>query len=415
MKINIHQIFNISAFVFFACALAFPSGYSYGAVLLVLAALGGVSFWYRTQPNRWTSYLILTLVVMGFYWSHSFESFAQLTGSDYWIKYGLAAMCLVAVAQIGIGFRWVAYGIAAGGIGALGIAAYQYLVLGMNKATGYTNAIQYGDIAMYLGIASWALALFSRERWKDSVVFAGAGACAVLASLLSETRGAWIVAPFMLLWLLVWMFQFGRAKLAGYAVVAMVVAVAAMVIPYGEKFTSRAHLAVVEVQAYAKNPVQAAETSIGQRLEQWRLAEAMWEDKPWLGWGTQGVTAGKQSYVDQGLAHPSVMSYGHAHNEVMDVLAKRGLLGLVLLLLFYAVPLLAFWPTRQRIARVEPLNREQVLGLRSAGALLPLAMFGFGWTQVFFAHNSGNMFYMFAIVVLWGGICHLERPSKAME
>ena len=70
-----------------------------------------------------------------------------------------------------------------------------------------------------------------------------------------------------------------------------------------------------------------------------------------------------------------------------------------------------FWPTKERLARALPEDRSKLLALRAAAALLPLAYFGFGWTQVFFAHNSGNMFYIFSLAVLWGGICQLEAGS----
>lgn len=411
LKFNNKKMANISAFVFLAAVLAFPSGYSYGSLLFLLTAIFGFNVWRHGNFDKPTIILCLLLIAAGIFWSHSFENIFEMTKSDYWVKYGIAAVCVLAVAKIGIDFSWVAYGIAAGGLGSLGIAAYQYLVLGMNKASGHTNAIQYGDISMYLGVAAWSVALLSKQKWPARLAFAVGGGCAVLGSLLSETRGAWVVAPVLVLCLLVWMFQYGQAKLAGIAVVAMVLAVAVMVIPYGEKFTSRANTAVVELQAYAANPVQAAETSIGQRLEQWRLAWALWEQKPLLGWGTQGFTQGKQLRVDQGLAHPSVMDYGHAHNEILDMLAKRGVLGLVMLLLLYGVPLAVFWPTRKRMAQVPLIVRDRLLSLRVAATLLPIAYFGFGWTQVFFAHNSGNMFYLFALVAFWGGVCQLEGKT----
>ena len=53
-----------------------------------------------------------------------------------------------------------------------------------------------------------------------------------------------------------------------------------------------------------------------------------------------------------------------------------------------------------------------MLALRMSASLLPIAYFGFGWTQVFFAHNSGHMFYMFGIVSFWGAIQQLERSSQ---
>jgi len=189
--------------------------------------------------------------------------------------------------------------------------------------------------------------------------------------------------------------------------------VAAVLVPYGEKFGARAQLAVVEFHQYLEQPQAYAETSIGQRLEQWRTAIHLFEQEPLTGWGVLGVVRGKQELVDQGKSHPSIMSYGHAHNEVIDMLVKRGGIGGIALLLFYAVPLGLFWPTRQRIQRVAIEERSQALAVRVAASMLPIAYFGFGWTQVFFAHNSGNIFYLFAIVAFWAALQQLERSPKA--
>ena len=88
---------------------------------------------------------------------------------------------------------------------------------------------------------------------------------------------------------------------------------------------------------------------------------------------------------------------------------------LILLLAFYAVPAAIFWPTQRRLAHADAAQRSKLLALRAAATLLPLAYFGFGWTQVFFAHNSGNMFYIFSLAVLWGGICRLETQSAVTQ
>lgn len=221
-----------------------------------------------------------------------------------------------------------------------------------------------------------------------------------------------MVAPLLIAVVLGWLWQYSHSKIVVRTFIVVVAMFAAMVLPYGEKFLTRGQMAVAEFQQYTENPVKAANTSIGQRLEQWRLAWAMWKEQPFLGWGTEGSVQRKQAYVDQGLAHPSVMNYGHAHNEILDMLAKRGALGLTMLLMFYAIPLAAFWPTRSRITALPETLQRQALALRAAASLLPIAYFGFGWTQVFFAHNSGNMFYLFAIVAFWGAIQYLERSSQ---
>lgn len=403
---------DVSAFLLFALALTVPSGYSYGSVGLVIVSLAGLALLRRGDLDGRGMALGGILLVMGLIWGMTFDGWWSWSDSDYLPKYWLAAACLPVVGLMGVRTDHVRWGLATGCVGALGVAAYQYLVQGMNKATGFTNAIQYGDIAMYMGLATWCFALFSGRGWRQPLLLWLCGACGVLASLLSETRGAWVVAPMLLVVMLWALHQSGRTKLAVAAVVAAGMLMAAVLIPYGQKFVGRATLAVAELQQYQAQPQQAAVTSIGQRMEQWRLAWHMIKTKPVMGWGTHGVIAGKQSIVDQGLAHPSVMAYGHAHNEILDMWVKRGLLGLTLLLLFYALPLAIFWPTRKRLDAVPAAGRADAMALRVAASLLPLAYFGFGWTQVFFAHNSGNMFYLFALVSFYGGIKAMEAAKR---
>lgn len=403
--------FSFCAFVFFALSLLLPSGYSYGAVGLLLLALSGCLVLRRAPLHRGTWLLLGMMLGMGLLWGLSFDQLLSLTGSDLWPRYWLAALTLAVGAVWGVSLQAVHWGLAAGAMGAFGVACYQYLALGWSKAEGYTNAIQFGGIAMYLGMAAWAIALFSNQRKSTTAMLWATGACGIVAALLSETRGAWLIAPVLMSCMLLVLIQQRRLRVACAAVAAALVLLAAVAIPYGDKLGARAHLAVVELQQYLQKPQQSAETSIGQRLEQWRAALHMMEAKPLTGWGTHGFVAGKQALVDQGLAHPSIMAYGHTHNEIVDMLVKRGLLGLAMLMLFYAIPLCLFWPTRQRLAKVAAPLKAQVLGLRMAAALLPVAYFGFGWTQVFFAHNSGNMFYLFALVVFWSALQRLEGTA----
>ena len=39
-----------------------------------------------------------------------------------------------------------------------------------------------------------------------------------------------------------------------------------------------------------------------------------------------------------------------------------------------------------------------------AGVCIPLLYAGFGMTQVFFAHNSGIMFYLFMVMTTWSAV-----------
>ena len=403
---------DIACFTFFALSLCVPSGYSYGATAIALLALAGC---FAKRPNTAapanTSLLVTMMLLMGLLWSVSFDHWFSAAGWGSGAKYALAALSLWYLSKTGVRLSAIVWGLAFGAAGALAIATYQAIVLKMPRVSGFTNAIQYGGIAMYLGFAAVAVALLGRWSKLQSVLLGLLGACGIFASFLSDSRGSWVVTPllFLAIWLMAW--GNGYKRLANIAAGGMLTLGILLAIPAYNKLEQRTAEASLEISQYLKDPQKYAVTSVGQRLEQWRLALHLIEQRPFTGWGLSGYPKAKQAMVDQGLAHPSVMEYGHAHNEILDMWVKRGLLGLVLLLLFYAVPAYVFWPTHQRLSNVAASDRSKALALRAAASLLPLAYFGFGWTQVFFAHNSGNMFYIFGLTVLWGGICRMETAA----
>lgn len=403
---------DAACFAFFALSLCVPSGYSYGSTALALLALvGSVAARPKGPARRETLVLVGLMLVMGLLWSLSFDRWFSAAGWGYGAKYALAALSLWYLSKTGVRLSAIVWGLALGCAGALAIALYQAGVLKMPRVTGFTNAIQYGGIAMYLGFATLSLALLGRWSKPRTAALGLLGACGVYASFLSDSRGSWVVIPLLILaiWLMAWLN--GYKRLASMAAAAMLMLGLIVAVPAYQKLEQRSAEAAHEVSLYLQDPQKYAETSVGQRLEQWRLAIHLIEQRPFSGWGLAGYPAAKQQMVDQGLAQPSVMEYGHAHNEILDMWVKRGLPGLILLLAFYSVPAAIFWPTQRRLARADAAQRSRLLALRAAATLLPLAYFGFGWTQVFFAHNSGNMFYIFSLAVLWGGICRMETQS----
>ena len=411
---------SVACFAFFFLSLTIPSGYSYGSAAMALLSLF-ILLRRSSRPrprldgglSRQTWALTASVVMMGLLWSLPFDRMGTWLIIDYGTKYLMAAIAIWGASRLGVRFCAISWGMALGGVGAMCVAIYQLRVLHMTQAWGFTNAIQFGGIAMYLGIATLSMVVLGPKKWPKTALLTLGGACGLLAALLSEARGSWVTAPLLAatLWWVLW--RDGQRKLALGSVAAIAVLAALLAAPAADKFQSRANLALHELQRYMDDPKGTAETSIGQRMEQWRLALRMIEKRPLAGWGVHGVVKEKQQQVDQGLAHPSVMLYGHAHNEILDMWVKRGLIGVLALLAFYLIPLCVFWPTGARMAGLQDSLRAKMLALRTAGAMLPIAYFGFGWTQVFFAHNSGNLFYIFALAGLWGGVVALEQQRRS--
>ena len=143
------------------------------------------------------------------------------------------------------------------------------------------------------------------------------------------------------------------------------------------------------------------------------MAWSMVQQRPWLGWGRSGYEQEKARRVATGQVQPSVLQYHHAHNELLDLWVKRGLPGLFALGLFYGVPLALFWPHPRRVLDAAGRLDRTALALCLVGILLPLSYFAFGWTQVFLAHNSGNMFYLFMCPLVYAALQACRQQARA--
>lgn len=403
---------QLAAFLVPGVALSVPSGYSVGAAVLALAALVFVRQWWGQPWDRRALLLGSLIAVMGVLWSLSFDGWSLKPRNDQFYKYLFAIAGLGFLQLYAPKVRPLGWGMLAGALGAGLVAAWQAGWTDAHRANGFTNAIQFSGLALILalGCCFGVLLLWrSLAAWQRALGLV-CSLFGLLAVVLSDTRGSWIVLPVVLLMGALMLWRCGLRKPVGLGLVAAVIGIGALVAVKGAEMTQRYHTAVTEVEQYQEQHQGAAQTSVGQRLAHWQLAWEMGRDKPLTGWGLQGYIDEKERRVQAGRASASVLGYDHAHNEVLDMFAKRGLIGVALLLVFYAVPLAIFWPTRRRMAQCPgtPMDR-QILYLRMLGTMVPLCYMGFGLTQVFFAHNSGHMFYVYMLVVLLGALIGRER------
>ena len=401
------------AFLVPGVALSLPSGYSVGACVLAIAALVFVRRWWGKPWDARALWLGGVMAAMAVLWAMSFDGWAFTPRSDQFYKYLLAIASLGFLQMAVPKVRPIGWGMLAGALGAGLVAVYQTGFTAAERANGFTNAIQFSGIALVLalGCCFGVLLLWrSLAAWQRVL---GLVCClfGLFAVILSDTRGSWIVLPAVLLVGAVQLWRCGLRRPVGLGIVAAVIGVGSLVAAKGPEMAQRYHSAVQDITLYQEQGVVT--TSVGQRLAHWQLAWQMGRDKPLTGWGLRGYEQEKARRVAAGQADAFVLQFSHAHNELVDMFAKRGLVGVALLLAFYLVPLALFWPTPQRMARCpgQAMDR-QILYLRMLGITVPLCYIGFGLTQVFFAHNSGHMFYTFMLVVLLAALIGRERALR---
>ncbi|WP_108444437.1 O-antigen ligase family protein [Halomonas denitrificans] len=399
---------SLAVFLLGAIALIVPSGYSLGAVMLLL---GSSVLLFKRPVLGLTRQDWLVIAALSAYTAIGvFEAWWDgqgTSGIDKPIRFLLSVPAMLLVMAYPPRLAWMWSGLAIGAIGAGGWASWQKLVEGAWRASGHTHVIQFGNLSMLLGIfclagLGWAMEQPRRKAW---LVFLLIGALmGILGSLFSGSRGGWIGFPFVLL---VLYRGYGRELPAllkvGAVMAVLVMASLAYALPQ-TGVQSRVHQAFDDVSRYASGESQTS--SVGARFEMWKGATQLILEKPLTGWGDNGYEQGMQALAEAGVIDSGVLRYGHAHNEFIDAFAKRGIIGLVVLLALYLVPMKLF---AKRFATRDLQQRS----LAVAGVLLSVAYIDFGLSQVFLAHNSGVMMFAFWLVVLYGTMrAHESRKSS---
>ena len=95
-----------------------------------------------------------------------------------------------------------------------------------------------------------------------------------------------------------------------------------------------------DIQLYLDN--HDGNTSLGARFEMWKSALEMAKEKPLFGWGIQGATEKRKQETEEKIATGNIGQFTHAHNQYLDDLSKRGVVGLLALLAVLFIPLRAF-------------------------------------------------------------------------
>lgn len=411
------KLSSVAAFAVPGLALWLPSGYSYGAVLLLIGALCTLNRWPRRMPqaDAFTWWFAASLLCMAVVWAAQADPAEHLGRADRPAKYFLGAVCLFYVTVFPPQPKALLLGLVVGCLGAGGIALWEVVGHGADRASGTTNAIQYGNLALCMAamLALYGGAIWSRLGRASRAVGLVAVVAGLDASVLSQSRGGWLALLLALPLACVWLYK-NRRDMFRTVGLAVLLVVAVVVVLNSGSMVKRFDIMEHEIHKYDQRG--DAESSVGQRLEHWRFAWSAVREKPLLGWGFQGYMQEKARRVAAGEYGRSIAEYKFVHNEFLDQWVKLGITGPAVLLLFYVLPFAMFLPLKRRM---QTYARDQeraahALALRLCGCCIPVLYVGFGLTQVFFAHNSGIMFYMFVLMLLWAALRRVERELDTL-
>ncbi|MBP0597672.1 O-antigen ligase family protein [Herbaspirillum sp. LeCh32-8] len=393
---------SLAVLLFSAIALIVPSGFSLGAVMLVLGALCLL----RRNAARFSlsgeDKALMLAFALYFLINTLLNVLHHAAGNEYdqHLRFVLAipALLLLLAYPPRASAFWA--GLALGGIGAIVLSLWQLRVGHIERPGGSTNPIQYGNIALVLATTcacglAWARHQQRAMAWTLLLLLGTITGLA--ASFISGSRGSWMALPACVVLAVVLASRRHTGALVRNAAIVLIAALVVLWAVPQTGFKARIELAVSETSNYMhKNNAEVAETSVGARLEMWRVGVGMLSGHLLTGWGKKGLMDHKAQLVEQGLASPGVLDHSHLHNEYLDALVKRGIPGLLAVFILYGVPLVLF----ARHLRDGEGPRKYAL----AGILLVVSYMMFGLTQAFLTHNNGVMILAFLMAILWAKV-----------
>jgi O-antigen ligase len=274
----------------------------------------------------------------------------------------------------------------------LGACAALVLIITVPEVAGneyWLNRIHFGNVALAVGLLSLLAIDWPRPDSKivRSLKILGAVA-GIGASLMSGTRGGWITLPVLgALFLLRWPRPSWPKKVALAGTCAVL-----LVLPYfvSPAVKARVDAASSDLVAFAQGD---ADTSLGVRIQHWRVAAYLVREDPLFGAGANGYREALPQLEQAGVISPLAAGFAELHSQPLAYAADYGLLGLAGLLLAQLAPVALVWG---RTRSHEPCTH------RAAWLLVTwsVSFLVFGLSQEIFSLKSTASFFACVTAVL---------------
>ena len=406
------SVAGILMMVSLAASLSLPGGYQLGAAIFVV--MGLIRLWQRLLAHaplqEPTLAGKLPLFLVGFAIVGALVSFWHSEPSGHYelfIPFLWAPLIFLAVLDGQIDRRYVWIGCLFGAALACMIAVYQSMWIGVERPSGFLNSpIFFGNNVLLLGSVALAGRHDPPFNLKRSVWLALAYAgflLGVTASLVSLSKGGWPFALLILAWVMIEDLR-RSTKREWRSLVLIVLACAALLslLP-SDKILDRINSALVGATEWFRTG-EMVEGSVAPRLELWKLGVMIWPEKPWLGHSREGVTEKIQETTSFGGGYPVFSDIGALHSESIQLLAEKGLAGLLGWLIMYISSALVFWCA---YSSFKP--SEKTIG--QAGIFTLAGSFVFGLSDTYLMWNVNRQIFVFIVMTI-AAILLVERKSS---
>lgn len=398
------RVISFLAALLIAISTTVPRGLELSCILLLIYSL---YYWRRWQFVGQPNYLPLIAVMLFAFFSGLLHVHRDGTEAlDVTFRYLLVLPLIFQLPLSKIEPDVIFKGVIIGGLLSGAVASYQYFIVGHERAFGALFTIYFANLtAVQAALSFCAFFWFLKHQYWSALALL-ATLMATTAMILSGTRGAWIALPPALLITVILFFRlFSWKKLTAIAAGFLVTIIMSyQFIPIVHERFSTTMTEVMDYTSGARE--QLITSSSGQRFEMWRAAIREFQEAPLLGLGIEKRSEFRQQLISEGyFVNPD--GAGSTHSELFDGMAKRGVIGIIALLLLYLVPLVSF--VRQYLASPDYQSRL----LCTSGIAFVIVFMISGLTERFLYHHVGAMFYGFFMPVMYAMVCQSSPTQSA--
>ncbi|WP_083331820.1 O-antigen ligase [Pelistega sp. MC2] len=405
---------HLSIFIFFVFGMIFKTSYSVTTVSLLLISIY-IIVRYRQDIDFKKGHPIAVVFLLYACTVTIVNLFGWHDARDYEppLRFFLAVPIVYAMTYIKINRLFIMVCIAIGGIAMSVLAVYQVYELNFARAGVYY--IRFGNIGILTAFFCLASFLFIPQNFRSNqqlllkLLLCLGIVGGVISSVLSETRGGWVLPIFAIPFILFLLFKHSKRIIRDITLMAL----ACSVVMAGLYFTpltgiqKRISQAITEVEKYGPNQ-SSSRTSVGARLEMWRLVTQVIQEKPYVGWGVDGYRDRMKQFVQEKQAKSTIL-HRHPHNEILNEASKRGVFAALWVILGFYIFYFANYSKR--------LNHPDIAVRYYAtlGCLVIMGWFSFGLTDVFLEHSQTISYFIVYMSVFWGGLVQSEKQSQTSD
>lgn len=252
------------------------------------------------------------------------------------------------------------------------------------------NALPYGTLIASISVIALSLCLTSTNNKEKTITFL-AFILSSYALIITESRGVWLGYLFALAIIFVTFLTTKKIKVTWRSTMLAIVVIAGVSVISKPLISQR--LSQTQ-QEYSDITSGDLDTSFGLRLQMWQSAPMIVEHHELLGQGNQYLKVLDNLYNQKRISNYLYINQPpHFHNQYVDYVVKKGIVGLILLMLLLILPL-------RLLKNASTLQRYIAISLVSLFAVASL-------TDVPLNHGQTIFMYLF-----WIGSFAVSKTSN---